>query len=84
MIGKETIKQVVVRMCLSEGLTTSQPGTHASQLGMVNSFLGSNASHQIFLTGNTCLDRNQYLLLGAVGFYLCFEAITTTAPGSSG
>ena len=33
--------------------------------------------------GNTCLDRDQYLLLGAVGFYLCFEAITTTAPGSS-
>ena len=51
---------------------------------MVNSFLGSNVSHQIFLTGNTCLDRDQYLLLGAVGFYLCFEAITTAAPGSTG
>ena len=33
-MGKETSRQVVVRMCLSEGLTTSQPGTHASQLGM--------------------------------------------------
>ena len=32
--------------------------------------------------GNTCLDRDQYLLLGAVGVYLCFEAITTTAPGA--